>query len=103
MPGLRSLKDTMPLVRVEAQEALILDPSDRALIFFSHRSPRRTRYHWSGGPALRLATAGPSISAEAHWAYASLYFQPLGRHQEAVIHMDDPWTRSVERPIGGVC
>ena len=31
--------------------------------------------------------AGPSVSAEAHWAYASLYFQPWGRFQEAVAHM----------------
>ena len=49
-----------------------------------------------------LAMAGASVSAEAHWAYASLYFQPLGRFEEAVVsHGRSGRARSAERLLAG--
>ena len=72
----------MPLVRAEANEALSLDPSNPGPHFLlasvaaaSSTIGRRPAQHFS------IAMAGASVSAEAHWAYASLYFQPWGRFE----------------------
>jgi len=94
MLGLRSLRETMPLIRAEAQEALILDPSDPGPHILLASVAAAYEYDWKVARELfETGMAGPSTSPEAHWAYASLYLQPLGRHDEAVAHME----RAVER------
>jgi eukaryotic-like serine/threonine-protein kinase len=94
MNGLRSLRETMPLIRAEAQEALTLDPSDPGPHILLASVAAAYEYDWKAARDLfETGMAGPSTSAEAHWAYASLFLQPLGRHDEAVAHME----RAVER------
>jgi serine/threonine-protein kinase len=94
MLGLRSLRETMPLIRAEAQEALTLDSSDPGPHFLLASVAAAYEYDWKVARELfETGIAGPSTSPEAHWAYASLYLHPLGRHDEAVAHME----RAVER------
>ena len=94
MSVLRSPRETMPLVRAEAMEALSLDPSDPGPHFLLGSVAAAYEYDWKrAAEHFAIAMAGASVSAEAHWAYASLYFQPLGRFDEAVSHME----RAVER------
>ena len=89
MSGLRSARETMPLVRAEAKEALSLDPSDPGPHFLLASVAAAYDYDWKqAAEHFAIAMAGASVSAEAHWAYASLYFQPLGRFQESVSHME---------------
>jgi TolB-like protein len=89
MIGMRSLKDTMPLVRAEAKEALRLDPSESSPHFLLGAVAAAYEYDWKrAAEHFAIATAGTSVSAETHWAYASLYLQPLGRFQEAVFQME---------------
>jgi hypothetical protein len=94
MLGLRSLRETMPLIRAEAQEALTLDPSDPGPHILLGSVAAAYDYDWKVARELfETGMAAPSTSPEAHWAYASLYLQPLGRHDESVVHME----RAVER------
>ncbi len=89
MSGLRSARETMPLVRAEAKEALSLDPSDPGPHFLLASVAAAYQYDWKqAAEHFAIAMAGASVSAEAHWAYASLYFQPLGRFEESVSHME---------------
>jgi TolB-like protein/Tfp pilus assembly protein PilF len=89
MSGLRSARDTMPLVRAAAKEALSLDPSDPGPHFLLASVAAAYEYDWKqAAEHFAIAMAGASVSAEAHWAYASLYFQPLGRFEESVSHME---------------
>ncbi len=89
MSGLRSARETMPLVRAEAKEALSLDPSDPGPHFLLASVAAAYEYDWKqAAEHFALAMAGASVSAEAHWAYASLYFQPLGRFKESIAHME---------------
>ena len=79
----------MPLVRAEAKEALSLDPSDPGPHFLLASVAAAYEYDWKqAAEHFAIAMAGASVSAEAHWAYASLYFQPLGRFEESVAHME---------------
>ena len=100
MLGLRSLRETMPLIRAEAQEALTLDPSAPSPHILLASVAAAYEYDWKVARELfEKGMAGPSTSPEAHWAYASLYLQPLGRHDEAVAHME----QAVERdPVNAV-
>ena len=94
MSGMRSSRDTMPLVRVEANEALKLDPSDPGPRFLLGAVAAAYDYDWEKAVEhFAVALPSASVSAEAHWAYASLYLQPFGRFEEAVSHME----RAVER------
>ena len=89
MSGLRSARETMPLVRAEANEALSLDPSDPGPHFLLASVAAAYEYDWKkAAHHFSIAMAGASVSAEAHWAYASLYFQPWGRFEESVSHME---------------
>jgi tetratricopeptide (TPR) repeat protein len=89
MSGLRSARETMPLVRAEANEALSLDPSDPGPHFLLASVAAAYEYDWKkAAQHFSIAMAGASVSAEAHWAYASLYFQPWGRFEESVSHME---------------
>jgi tetratricopeptide (TPR) repeat protein len=45
-------------------------------------------YDWAESlRQFRESYAAPTVSADARWAYASLYLQPLGRHAESVAEM----------------
>ena len=89
MSGLRSPRETMPLVRAEAKEALNLDPSDPGPHFLLASVAAAYEYDWKqAAEHFAIAHGGASVSAEAHWAYASLYFQPLGRFEESVSQME---------------
>jgi serine/threonine-protein kinase len=94
MLGMRSPRETMPLIRAEAKEALSLDPSDPGPHSLLASVAAAYEYDWrAAGQHFAIALVGSSVSAEAYWAYASLYLQPLGRFEEAVAAME----RSVER------
>jgi eukaryotic-like serine/threonine-protein kinase len=94
MQGFRSMRETMPLVRAEAEEALSLDPSDPSPHFLLASVAAAYEYDWkSAAEHFSAAMRGTSVPAEAHWAQASLYLQPLGRFDEAVAAM----RRCVER------
>jgi len=89
MLGLRSLREAMPLIRAEANEALTLAPSDPGPHFLLASVAAAYEYDWQrAAEHFALALAGASVSPDAHWAYASLYLQPLGRFDEAVAHME---------------
>ena len=69
MSGLRSARETMPLVRAEAQEALSLEPSDTGPHFLLAAVAAAYEYDWKqAADHFALAMAGASVSAEAHWA-----------------------------------
>jgi serine/threonine-protein kinase len=93
------LKEMMPLIRTEANQALKLDPSAPDPHYLLGAVAAAYEYDWKKAlEHFAIAMAGMSISAEAHWAYASLYLQPLGRFQEAVLEME----RAVEGdPLNG--
>jgi eukaryotic-like serine/threonine-protein kinase len=94
MSGMRSSRETMPLVRAEANEALKLDPSDPGPHFLLGAVAAAYDYDWKKAVEhFSIALASTSVSAEAHWAYASLYLQPFGRFEEAAAEMQ----RSVGR------
>jgi eukaryotic-like serine/threonine-protein kinase len=97
--GMRSLKEATPLIRAEADQALALDPTESGPHFLLGAVAAAYEYDWKAAlEHFAIATGGASVAAEAHWAYASLYLQPLGRHQEAVRHME----QAVERdPLNG--
>jgi len=79
----------MPLIRAEAQEALTREPSNLGPHILLASVAAAYEYDWKLARDLfETGMAGPSTSAEAHWAYASLFLQPLGRHDEAVAHME---------------
>jgi eukaryotic-like serine/threonine-protein kinase len=89
MLGLRSLREAMPLIRAEANEALALDPSDPSPHSLLASVAAAYEYDWKAAAEhFAMALAGASVSSDAHWAYASLYLQPLGRFNEAVSHME---------------
>jgi tetratricopeptide (TPR) repeat protein len=94
MRGVRSPRETMPLIRAEAKEALRLDPSDPGPHSLLASVSAAYEYDWTAASThFAIALGASSVSAEAYWAYASLYLQPLGRFDEAVAAME----RSVER------
>jgi len=88
MMGARPASETMPLIRSAASEALRLEPSDLAPHYLLGAVSAAFEYDWqSAVKHFEIATRTSSPPAEAHWAYASLYFQPFGRFEEAVSHM----------------
>ena len=89
MGGIGSLKETMPLIRAEAKEALSRDSTESGPHFLLGAVAAAYDYDWkSAAEHFAIATAGTSVSPEARWAYASFYLQPLGRFQEAVSQME---------------
>jgi serine/threonine-protein kinase len=90
MIGVRSLRETMPLIRAEAQQALDLDPSNPGPHFLLGSAAASYEYDWKkAAEHFAVAMERPSsVSSETHWAYASLYLQPLGRFQEAASEME---------------
>jgi len=87
--GIEDLSALAPLIRAEAQKALEIDPDEPAPRFLLGSVAAAHDYDWAeASRQFRAAVARPGASAEAHWAYASLYLQPLGIFREAVDEMD---------------
>jgi serine/threonine protein kinase/tetratricopeptide (TPR) repeat protein len=87
--GIEDLPALAPVIRAEAQKALEIDPDEPEPRFLLGSVAAAHDYDWAeAGRQFQAAVARPRASAEAHWAYASLYLQPLGIFREAVVEMD---------------
>jgi tetratricopeptide (TPR) repeat protein len=86
--GLEQLRVAAPRIRALAERALTLEPSEPGPRFLLGSVAAAHDYEWAESlRQFRASYAAPAISADARWAYASLYLQPLGRHQESVAEM----------------
>ena len=82
------MPEVAPLVRREARRALELDPFDTDPHFLLGAVAAANDYNWlEAASEFQLAMASPSVSAEAHWAYASLYLCTFGRFEESTAEM----------------
>jgi serine/threonine-protein kinase len=86
--GLENLRVAAPRIRALAERALALDPSEPEPRFLLGSVAAAHDYRWDeSARQFRLSYAAPTVSPDARWAYASLYLQPLGRHEESVAEM----------------
>jgi eukaryotic-like serine/threonine-protein kinase len=86
--GLENLRVAAPRIRAVAEKSLALDPSDPGPRFLLGSVAAAHDYDWAESlRQFRESYAAPTVSADARWAYASLYLQPLGRHAESVAEM----------------
>jgi serine/threonine-protein kinase len=86
--GLENLRVAAPRIRALAEQALALEPSDPEPRYLLGSVAAAHDYDWAEAlRQFRASFAGRTVSADAHWAYGSLYLQPLGRHQESVAEM----------------
>ena len=75
-------------IRREARRALELDPFDTDPHFLLGAVAAANDYNWpEAAREFQLAMASPSVPAEAHWAYASLYLCTFGRFEESTAEM----------------
>jgi serine/threonine-protein kinase len=89
MHGYASLRESMPMVRSAARTALAIDPGDTRPHYLLGAVAAAFDYDWQAAAEhFSRAVSDASAPAEAHWAYASLYLQPLGRFEEAVAEME---------------
>jgi TolB-like protein/tRNA A-37 threonylcarbamoyl transferase component Bud32 len=94
MHGLQPLADVVPKIRREAQRALDLNPSEPQPRFLLGAVAAAYDYDWSAAAEhFQAARTTKHISADARWAYASLYLEALGRVQESSAEM----ARAVEQ------
>ena len=99
MNGMRPTSETMPLIRTAANRALELDPSEPGPHYLLGAVAAAFEYDWSkAAEHFSIAMTG-TASAEAHWAYASLYLQPLARFDEAVLQMKHSVERDPLNPL----
>ena len=86
--GIRALRDVAPSVRAEAQRALALNPSDPQPHFLLGSLAAAHDYDWGEAKErFGLAMAASNVSADARWAYSSVYLCPFGRFEEAAAEM----------------
>jgi tetratricopeptide (TPR) repeat protein len=84
----RPIPEVAPLIREEARRALELDPFEADPHFLLGAVAAVHDYNWlEAGREFQLAMASPSVSAEARWAYASLYLGIFGRFEESTVEM----------------
>jgi TolB-like protein/Tfp pilus assembly protein PilF len=84
----RPMPEVAPLVRREARRALELDPFETDPHFLLGAVAAANDYSWlEAAREFQLTMTSPSVSAEAHWAYASLYLSTLGRFEESTAEM----------------
>jgi serine/threonine-protein kinase len=98
--GIEPFRDVAPSLRAAADRALMLNPSDPQPQFLLGSVAAANDYDWSeAAERFRAAMEAPNVSADARWAYASLYLSPLGRFDEAAAEM----ARAVEQdPLNAV-
>jgi tetratricopeptide (TPR) repeat protein len=86
--GLENLRVAAPRIRSLAERALMLEPSDSGPRFLLGSVAAAHDYDWAESlRQFRASYAAPAVSADARWAFASLYLQPLGHHRESVAEM----------------
>jgi serine/threonine-protein kinase len=86
--GLENLRVAAPRIRALAERALALAPSEPGPRFLLGSVAAAHDYQWAESlRQFRASYAAPAVSADARWAYASLYLQPLGLHEESVAEM----------------
>src|SRR2546422_5576867 len=84
----RPMPDVAPLIRREGRRALELDPFETDPHFLLGSVAAVHDYNWpEAAREFQLAMASPSVPAEAHWAYASLYLSTFGRFEESTAEM----------------
>jgi serine/threonine-protein kinase len=98
--GIEPFRDLATAMRAAAHRALMLNPSDPQPQFLLGTVAAANDYDWTeAGERFRAAMAAPNVSADARWAYASLYLSPLGRFDESSAEMG----RAVEQdPLNAV-
>jgi serine/threonine-protein kinase len=94
--GVLLLREVAPLVRVEAQKALQLNPSEAGPHFLLG-SLAAYEYNWNESAEhfrVAIAATSPStVPAYTRWAYAAFYLAPFGRFRESVAELQ----RAVEQ------
>jgi len=86
--GFENLRTAAPRIRALAERALALEPSEPEPRFLLGAVAAAHDYDWAESlRQFRASYAAPTVSADARWAFASLYLQPLGRHEESVAEM----------------
>ena len=84
----KPIREVAPLIRGEARKALELDPFETDPHFLLGAVAAVHDYDWpEAARQFQLALASPSVPAEAHWAYASLYLSTFGRFEESTAQM----------------
>jgi serine/threonine-protein kinase len=84
----RPLPEVAHLIRREARRALEIDPLESEPHFLLGAVAAAHDYNWAeAAREFQLAMAGPSVPAEAHWAYAALYLSTFGRFEESTAEM----------------
>jgi serine/threonine-protein kinase len=90
----KPMREVAPWIRREAGRALELDPFETDPHFLLGAVAAAHDYDWpEAARQFHLAMASPSVPAEAHWAYASLYLSTFGRFEESTAEM----RRAVEK------
>jgi eukaryotic-like serine/threonine-protein kinase len=90
----RSMPEVAPLIRREARRALELDPFETDPHFLLGAVAAANDYNWlEAAREFQLTMTSPSVPAEAHFAYAGLCLQQLGRFEESAAEM----RRAVEK------
>ena len=86
--GLESFLVVAPRIRALAERALSIEPSEPDPRFLLGSVAAAHDYDWAESLSqFRASFAGPTVSADARWAYTSLYLQPLRYHRESVAEM----------------
>ena len=94
MHGMQPMREVAPLVRMQAQHALDLDPSDLRPHFLLGAIALAHDYDWNAARDHFDASMHlPNVSADARWIYGSLYLGALGRFEEST----DQMRRAVEQ------
>jgi serine/threonine-protein kinase len=94
MHGMRAMREVAPDVRLEAEQALALNPNDERPRFLLGAVALVHDYDWEAA-ADHFAASMHSANVPAHalWIHASLYLRGLGRFEESAEEM----ARAVEQ------
>jgi serine/threonine-protein kinase len=85
--GMENLRVAAPRIRALAERALALDLSAPGPRFLLGSVAAAHDYDWAESLRQFRASYAAVVSADQRWAYASLYLQPLGHHEESVAEM----------------